>query len=84
MKNRNGELVVATREDGQPRLISFGGHTYCVLRILRNWEEKTHWWSRKPRRACFHVATQSNVLEIYREGNRWILGGILPESALNQ
>lgn len=67
-------------QNGTPRLVNFSGRTYCVRRVLQQWQETERALLGDQERACYLLETYENTLEVHRTGEDWHLARVMVDS----
>lgn len=69
--------IQVTERRGLPRLIRWRGCTYRVREMLDVWVYQTRWWGEEERRVYFRLWTNRGVMEVWRNGKKWMLAKVL-------
>jgi len=64
-------------EEGRPRWVAYRGRRK-VVRLLDRWRAGGRWWRLEAGRDYFLLEVEGGLLlEVYREGEAWILSRVL-------
>lgn len=72
MKRVLEPVEVRTRRN-RPHLIRRGRQLIDVRQVLDWWVVQSRWWAHEERRIYFLVVTSTGTLELYRQGDAWVL-----------
>jgi hypothetical protein len=62
---------------GMPRRLRWRRRHYTVEQVADFWVSQTKWWSSEERRLYMRLVTNEGTMEIYRQGERWMMARVM-------